>query len=50
MAKHPTRDEVLDVLREIAPLLRAETRLAWATKGFELDTGLLPWLSPCSAA
>ena len=30
------------LLREIAPLLRAETRLAWATKGFELDTGLLP--------
>lgn len=30
------------MLRELAPRLRAQTRLAWATKGFELDTGLLP--------
>lgn len=30
------------LLKEIAPLLRPEVRLAWATKGFELDTGLLP--------
>jgi len=31
-----------DVLREIAPFLTPTTRLAWATKGFELSTGLLP--------
>lgn len=30
------------MLRELAPRLRADTRLCWATKGFELDTGLLP--------
>jgi len=30
------------LLKEIAPLLSPEVRLAWATKGFELDTGLLP--------
>jgi glycerol-3-phosphate dehydrogenase (NAD(P)+) len=30
------------LLRQIAPHLRADTGLAWATKGFELDTGLLP--------
>jgi glycerol-3-phosphate dehydrogenase (NAD(P)+) len=30
------------VLTEILPHLTADTRLAWATKGFELDTGLLP--------
>jgi glycerol-3-phosphate dehydrogenase (NAD(P)+) len=30
------------ILQQIAPCLAAETRLAWATKGFELDTGLLP--------
>ncbi len=30
------------VLGEIAPLLRPEMRLAWATKGLELETGLLP--------
>jgi glycerol-3-phosphate dehydrogenase (NAD(P)+) len=30
------------VLTELAPLLGSEARLAWATKGFELDTGLLP--------
>lgn len=30
------------VLRELAPLLGGAARLAWATKGFELDTGLLP--------
>src|SRR6185436_5932036 len=29
-------------LQEIAPYLRADARLAWATKGFELSTGLLP--------
>jgi len=31
-----------DLLLQIAPLLPADTRLAWATKGFELTTGLLP--------
>ena len=31
-----------DVLRELRSLLRPEMRLAWATKGFELSTGLLP--------
>jgi glycerol-3-phosphate dehydrogenase (NAD(P)+) len=30
------------VLREIAPLLAPQMRLAWATKGFELPSGLLP--------
>lgn len=30
------------LLKEIAPLLSPEVRLAWATKGFELDSGLLP--------
>ena len=30
------------LLKEIAPLLHADVRLAWVTKGFELDTGLLP--------
>jgi glycerol-3-phosphate dehydrogenase (NAD(P)+) len=30
------------VLGEIAPLLAPEMRLAWATKGFELPSGLLP--------
>jgi glycerol-3-phosphate dehydrogenase (NAD(P)+) len=30
------------VLTQIASHLSADTRLAWATKGFELDTGLLP--------
>ncbi|MFM7397089.1 MAG: NAD(P)H-dependent glycerol-3-phosphate dehydrogenase [Gammaproteobacteria bacterium] len=30
------------LLKEIAPLLVGDVRLAWATKGFELDTGLLP--------
>ena len=30
------------VLQQIAPHLTAQTRLAWATKGLELDTGLLP--------
>jgi len=30
------------VLQEIRPALTPDTRLAWATKGFELDTGLLP--------
>ena len=29
-------------LKQLQPLLTADTRLAWATKGFELDTGLLP--------
>jgi len=31
-----------ELLEEIAPLLGGDTRLAWATKGFELETGLLP--------
>jgi glycerol-3-phosphate dehydrogenase (NAD(P)+) len=30
------------VLTEIAPLLSADMRLAWATKGLELETGKLP--------
>jgi glycerol-3-phosphate dehydrogenase (NAD(P)+) len=30
------------VLGELAPLLTAQMRLAWATKGFELPSGLLP--------
>lgn len=30
------------MLREIAPHLRSEARVAWATKGFEVSTGLLP--------
>lgn len=30
------------VLGDIAPLLAPEIRLAWATKGLELDTGCLP--------
>jgi glycerol-3-phosphate dehydrogenase (NAD(P)+) len=30
------------MLKELLPHLTADTRLAWATKGFELDTGLLP--------
>ena len=29
-------------LEQLAPLLRAEQRLCWATKGFEIETGLLP--------
>jgi len=29
-------------LSELRPRLRPDLRLAWATKGFELDTGLLP--------
>ncbi len=30
-------------LSRIAPNLRADTRVAWATKGFELSSGLLPY-------
>ena len=30
------------VLERVAPQLSGETRVAWATKGFELATGLLP--------
>jgi glycerol-3-phosphate dehydrogenase (NAD(P)+) len=30
------------VLTQMKPLLRPDTRLAWATKGFELETGMLP--------
>ena len=30
------------LLQEIAPRLEPDDRVAWATKGFELDTGLLP--------
>jgi glycerol-3-phosphate dehydrogenase (NAD(P)+) len=30
------------MLQQLQPHLTADTRLAWATKGFELDTGLLP--------
>jgi len=30
------------ILEAIQPHLRSDTRLAWATKGFELDTGKLP--------
>jgi glycerol-3-phosphate dehydrogenase (NAD(P)+) len=31
-----------ELLQEIAPHLRADARVSWATKGFELATGLLP--------
>lgn len=31
-----------ETLTEVRPHLRRGTRLAWATKGFELETGLLP--------
>ena len=30
------------MLQQLLPYLKPDTRLAWATKGFELDTGLLP--------
>ena len=30
------------MLETSSPLLRAGTRVAWATKGFELESGLLP--------
>jgi len=30
------------LLKELAPILPPQARLAWATKGFELETGLLP--------
>ena len=30
------------LLMQLKPLLRRDARLAWATKGFELDTGKLP--------
>jgi glycerol-3-phosphate dehydrogenase (NAD(P)+) len=30
------------LLKGLAPLLPADARVAWATKGFEIDTGLLP--------
>jgi glycerol-3-phosphate dehydrogenase (NAD(P)+) len=30
------------LLMQLQPHLKPDTRLAWATKGFELDTGLLP--------
>jgi glycerol-3-phosphate dehydrogenase (NAD(P)+) len=30
------------VLEEVAPLLEPQSRVAWATKGFELDSGKLP--------
>jgi glycerol-3-phosphate dehydrogenase (NAD(P)+) len=29
-------------LEHLKPRLRADTRIAWATKGFEMDSGLLP--------
>jgi glycerol-3-phosphate dehydrogenase (NAD(P)+) len=31
-----------ETLEQVAPLMRAGMRLAWATKGFELETGKLP--------
>ncbi len=31
-----------ELLVELAPLVAPQVRLCWATKGFELDTGLLP--------
>jgi len=31
-----------ETLRKVAPLLEAEARVCWATKGFELATGKLP--------
>ncbi len=30
------------VLQDLRPHLQPQTRIAWATKGFEVDTGLLP--------
>jgi glycerol-3-phosphate dehydrogenase (NAD(P)+) len=30
------------MLEKLAPLLRADTRIAWATKGFEAGSGMLP--------
>jgi glycerol-3-phosphate dehydrogenase (NAD(P)+) len=30
------------MLQKLAPLLHADTRIAWATKGFESGTGMLP--------
>src|SRR3569833_2667814 len=30
------------MLQQILPHLKPDTRLAWATKGYALDTGLLP--------
>ncbi len=31
-----------ECLRQVRPLLRDDARVAWATKGFELETGKLP--------
>jgi glycerol-3-phosphate dehydrogenase (NAD(P)+) len=31
-----------EMLQKLVPLVRPETRLSWATKGFELETGKLP--------
>ena len=31
-----------EMLQRLVPLMQQETRLAWATKGFELETGKLP--------
>lgn len=49
-ALHGSRDVIVAVpshalrgtLRDVAPHLRSDARVAWATKGFELSTGLLP--------
>jgi glycerol-3-phosphate dehydrogenase (NAD(P)+) len=49
-ALHASRDVIVAVpshalrgmLQETAPHLRSDARVAWATKGFELSTGLLP--------
>ena len=35
-------DSFRAILEQIRPLLEPQMRLAWATKGFEADTGLLP--------
>src|SRR5688572_5842664 len=49
-AVRATRDVLIAVpshalrglLKEIAPHLQVDARVSWATKGFELSTGLLP--------
>jgi glycerol-3-phosphate dehydrogenase (NAD(P)+) len=49
-ALHASRNVIVAVpshglrgmLQEVAPHLRNDARVAWATKGFELSTGLLP--------
>src|SRR5687767_2887952 len=35
------------LLKQVKPFLAPDARLAWATKGFELDTGKLPHQVAC---